>query len=512
MVKGNLILRISLIISLSFIVFGVVFRSWLEKIAPAFLSFNVNYFGPIYLVVSLLIVITCIYLMFSKYGAIKLGDESDKPEFSTVSWISMLFAAGMGIGLVFWATAEPIMHYLSPPFGKGSTSESADLSMKYTFFHWGLHPWALYGLIGLGMAYFQFRKKLPARISSIFYPVLGDRIYGPFGKSIDIYSIFVTAIGLAQAFGLGAIQISEGANFLWGFSNTMAVSIFIIILGTVLFMASTLTGVNRGIKYLSNFNMLLAFSLMLFIFILGPTKQIIDIFISGTGSYLSDLFRMSSRLAPFDGDQQSWISNWTIFYLAWWLTWAPFVGAFISRISKGRTIKEFVMAVLFIPSLLCIIWFSIFGGAGIHLIHDLGNSALGDAVNTNVTLALFSFLQYYPLSSLTSALMMLLSLVFFITSADSGTYVLAMFSSEGKINPDNKIKVIWGLIIFSISVVFIIAGGLETVKTIVIVASTPFIILMVFMTYTTLKAFRNEFKQKRKQSEGTGDVKSKISV
>ncbi|MEF3330147.1 BCCT family transporter [Oceanobacillus oncorhynchi] len=507
MFKNNLILRVSLIISLSFMVFGIVFREWLEKAAPAFLSFNVNYFGPIYLVVSLLIVITSIYLMFSKYGSIKLGKDSDQPEFSTLSWISMLFAAGMGIGLVFWATAEPVMHYTSPPVGEGLTSESAELSIKYTFFHWGLHPWALFGLVGLGMAYFQFRKNLPARVSSIFYPVLGDRIYGPWGKTIDIYAIFITVIGIAQAFGLGAIQISEGANFLWGFSNTIAVSMIIIIVGTILFMISALTGVNRGIKYLSNFNMLLALSLMLFIFLIGPTKQIIDIFISGTGSYLSDILTISSQLAPFNGDQQNWVSNWTIFYLAWWLTWASFVGAFISRISKGRTIREFVIAVLFFPTILCFIWFSIFGGAGIHLIHDLGNSMLGDAVNTDVTQALFSFLEYFPLSSLTSALMMLLCLVFFITSADSGTFVLAMFSSEGNINPDNKIKFIWGLVIFCISAVFILAGGLETIKTVVIVVSTPFIIFMLFMTYTILKALKSEFKYSKVKKEE--EVKSK---
>ncbi|WP_080873711.1 BCCT family transporter [Oceanobacillus timonensis] len=505
MFKNNLILRVSLVISLAFMVFGIIFRDWLEKAAPAFLSFNVNYFGPIYLVVTLLIVIVSVYLMFSKYGTIKLGKDSDKPEFSTISWISMLFAAGMGIGLVFWATAEPITHYISPPVGEGSTSESAELSIKYTFFHWGLHPWALFGLVGLGMAYFQFRKKLPARVSSIFYPVLGDRIYGPWGKTIDIYAIFITVIGIAQAFGLGAIQISEGANFLWGFSNTTTVSMFIIVFGTVLFMISALTGVNRGIKYLSNFNMLLAFVLMMFIFFIGPTKQIIDIFITGTGSYISDIVAMSSQLAPFNGDQQNWVSNWTIFYLAWWLTWASFVGAFISRISKGRTIREFVMAVLFLPSILCFIWFSIFGGAGIHLIHDLGNSMLGEAVNTDVTQALFSFLEYFPMSSLTSALMMLLCLVFFITSADSGTYVLAMFSSGGNINPDNKIKFIWGLIIFSISAVFIIAGGLETIKTVVIVVSTPFIIFMLCMTYTILKALRSEFKKPEEKE----DIKSK---
>ena len=499
MVKKNPILSISLLISFVFIVFGLVFRDWLEKNASAFLDFNVNYFGPVFLIGSLLIVTTCIYLMFSKYGALKLGKDTDQPEFSTISWISMLFAAGMGIGLVFWATAEPIMHYLSPPVGEGSTAESAELSIKYTFFHWGFHPWALFGLIGLGMAYFQFRKNLPARISSIFHPVLGDKIYGPVGKTIDVYAIFITVIGLAQAFGLGALQISEGADHVWGYSNTMAVSMWIILIGTVLFMLSNLAGINRGMKYLSNINMLLAACLMLFIFLLGPTKQIIDIFISGTGSYFSDLLTMSSRLAPFDGNQQNWISNWTIFYLAWWLTWAPFVGAFISRISKGRTVREFVIAVLFTPAILCFIWFSIFGGAGIHLIHDLGHSALANAVNADVTQALFSFLQYFPMSSVTSILMMILSLLFFITSADSGTHVMAMFSSGGKINPAKKIKVLWGLIISCTSAVFIIAGGLETIQTVVIVAATPFILLILFMIYTLLKGFGNEFKQTDKE-------------
>lgn len=486
MKKHNLVLKASIGISCLLIVLGLLFRSWLEKAAPSFLSFNANYFGALYLFSSFIIVVICVYLAFSRFGHIKLGKDAEKPEFSTISWISMLFASGMAIGLVFWATAEPINHYLFPPYGVGSTSESADTAMKYTFFHWGLQPWGIYGIIGLGMAYFQFRKGLPARFSSIFYPLLKEKIYGPIGNIIDIFVILISAIGLSNSFGLGALQISEGVNILWGWSNTIAVSIGIILIGAFLFILSAVTGIKRGVKYLSNLNMILALLITLFIFILGPTKHIIDIFINGTASYLSDFLNMSTRLSPYNSEEQSWISNWTVFYLAWWLSCAPFVGAFIARISRGRTIKEFVLAVLVVPSLMCFIWFSVFGGTGIYLIHELGNTVLGDEVIANVTSALFVFLDYFPLSSFTSVLVMLLSLVFFITQADSGAFVLAMFSSEGNLQPPNKLKIIWGVIISSYAVILVISGGLETVKAILIVATAPLVILLLIMCYTIL--------------------------
>ncbi|WP_342745022.1 BCCT family transporter [Oceanobacillus timonensis] len=497
----------SIIISCCLIVLGLVFRSWLEKVAPMFLSFNANYFGVFYLFSGLIVVVVCGYLAFSKYGNIRLGKDTEKPEFSTVSWISMLFAAGMAIGLVFWATAEPITHYLFPPQGEGATAESADTAMKYTFFHWGLQPWGLYGIIGLGMAYFQFRKGLPARFSSIFYPLLKEKIYGPIGNAIDIFVIIISAIGLANSFGLGALQISEGANILWGFSNTIAVSIVIIIIGTILFMMSAVTGLKRGIKYLSNVNMILALLITLFILFLGPTKHIIDVFITGTGSYISDFLSMSTRLAPFSNEEQNWISNWTVFYLAWWLSCAPFVGAFISRVSRGRTIKEFVLAVLVVPSLMCFVWFSVFGGAGIHLIHELGNTALGDIVSSNVTTALFAFLDYFPMSSLTSVLVMVLSLVFFITQADSGSFVLAMFSSGGNLNPPNKIKLIWGGVLFSYAIILVIAGGLETAKSVLIVFTSPLALLILLMYYAIIKGLVNDEPElNREYSEGEKEV------
>ncbi|WP_339238467.1 BCCT family transporter [Oceanobacillus sp. FSL W7-1281] len=502
-----MVLRVSIIISCCLIVLGLLFRNWLEKMAPTFLSFNVNYFGVFYLFSGFIVVGICAYLAFSKFGNIKLGKDTEKPEFSTVSWISMLFAAGMAIGLVFWATAEPITHYLYPPQGEGSTAESADTAIKYTFFHWGLQPWGLYGIIGLGMAYFQFRKGLPARFSSIFYPLLKERIYGPIGNAIDIFVIIISAIGLANSFGLGALQISEGANIVWGLSNTTAVSIVIIIIGTILFMMSAVTGLKRGIKYLSNFNMLLALLVTLFIFGFGPAKHIIDVFITGTGGYLNDFLSMSTRLAPFNSEEQNWISNWTVFYLAWWLSCAPFVGAFIARVSRGRTIKEFVLAVLVVPSLMCFVWFSVFGGTGIYLIHELGNTVLGDIVSSNVTTALFAFLDYFPMSSFTSILVMLLSLVFFITQADSGAFVLAMFSSEGSLNPPNRIKLIWGGVLFSYAIILVIAGGLETAKSVLIVFTSPLALLILIMCYAILKGLiKDETEIKSEYAEEGKEV------
>lgn len=312
---------------------------------------------------------------------------------------------------------------------------------------------------------------------------------------IDVFVILVSAIGLANSFGLGALQVSEGANQLWGWSNTTLVSIGVIIVGTILFMTSSVSGLKRGVKYLSNLNMLLALLFTLFIFIFGPTKQIIDVLITGTGHYLSDFFNMSTRLAPFSREEQNWISNWSVFYLAWWLSVAPFVGAFISRISRGRTIREFVFAVLVVPSLLCFIWFSVFGGAGIHLIQDLGNTVLGDAVSADITTSLFVFLDYFPASSFMSILVMVLSLIFFITQADSGSFVLAMFSSGGSLEPPNRLKLMWGGFIFSYAVILVISGGLETAKSVLIVSASPLVLLIPLICYAILTELRKEDSQ-----------------
>ncbi|ENH95915.1 choline/carnitine/betaine transporter [Gracilibacillus halophilus YIM-C55.5] len=492
--KKNIVLQISVIISILFVIIGVVFNDWLGQKANSFLDFAVTYFNWFYLVIGAFFVVLCLYFMFSKYGNIRLGKDADQPAHSTLSWITMLFSAGMGVGLVFWGVTEPVMHYTTPPYGEGSTAEAASLAMKFTFFHWGLHPWALYALVALGLAYFQFRKKMPGTMSSIFYPLLGDKIYGPFGKTIDILAVFITAVGVASTFGLSTLQITSGLNSQWGVPNTLIVQLFVIGIATVLFIISSWSGLNRGIKYLSNFNMFLFFTVIFFVLFTGPTKQVLEVFISSTGSYLGDILPMSLRMEPYNSDANSWIGSWTVFYWAWWTTWAPFVGSFIARISKGRTIREFIIGVLFVPSLISFLWFSVLGGSAIHLIHDLGNTALGQTINDDVNTALFAFLHHIPLGSVISILSMILIFSYFVTSADSATFVLGMLSSEGNLNPSNQLKILWGIITAGSATVFLLAGGLDAVKTISIVVATPFTIVLLFICVATLKEMKKENK------------------
>jgi len=495
--KRNSVLSISLSLSILFVIIGVVFNEWLGEKAAAFLDFAVTYFNWFYLLVGTLFVGVCLFLMFSKYGNIRLGKDTDQPAYSTLTWLTMLFSAGMGVGLVFWGVAEPVSHYITPPLGEGATAESAKESMKFTFFHWGLHPWALFGIVALGLAYFNFRKGLPPAISSIFHPLLGDRINGPVGRSIDIISVFITAVGVASTFGLSTLQISSGMNAQWGVPNTITVQLIIIGLATVLFIASSWSGINRGIKYLSFFNMLLMALLVFFVLLLGPTKQLLEVFISTTGEYFGNIVPMSLRMEPYDSEANGWIGGWTVFYWAWWTTWSPYVGSFIARISKGRTIREFVIGVLLVPSFISFIWFTVMGGSAIHLIHDLGNSQLAEAINANVDGAMFAFLNNIPFGSVLSIMALVLIFVFFITSADSATYVLGMLSSNGDLNPSGRIKITWGLITAGSATVFLLAGGLDAVRTISIVVASPFTIFSIFICWAIVKAIRSEFKTEK---------------
>ncbi len=477
---------------LLFIGIGVLFTEALSTSASTILNFLITHFDWFYLTSGTIFVILCLYLMFSKYGSIRLGKNTDRPDYSTKSWIAMLFSGGMGVGLVFWAVAEPLYHYVTPPYGEGGTAEAAHIAMQYTFFHWGVFPWAIFAVMGLGLAYFQFRKGLPASISSLFYPVLGDRIYSPIGKSIDILAVFITAIGVASTLGLSTLQINGGLNYLWGAPNTVITQILIIAIATAFFLISSCSGLDKGIKLLSNVNMLIAFALMLSIFLLGPTAQILQVLVSTTGSHVQTMIDTSVRLQPFNSEENAWVSSWTVFYWAWWMTWAPFVGSFVARISKGRTIKEYVLGVLLVPTFITFIWFSIFGGAALHLVHDLGFTALADDVHSDITLALFSFFSYFPLSMLLSIAALILIFTFLITSADSATFVLGMLSDGGNLNPSNQIKIMWGLIIAGSSIVFLLAGGLEAVKTLSIVVASPFTLLMVIICYSILKALKKD--------------------
>ena len=456
-----------------------------------------NNFGWAYMVGVAGFVIFCLVIALGRFGRIRLGKDDEIPEFSLMTWFSMLFAAGMGIGLVFWGVAEPIFHFSGPPFAEAKTPAAAVEAMRTVFFHWGMHPWACYAVVALIMAYSHYRIGNPALISWTLEPLIGKkRVEGTLGKSIDTLAIVVTLFGVATSLGLGAMQVSTGLGKVFSISSSTALSITIIVVVTVLYIISAVTGVSKGIKILSNINMVLAFGLMLVMLLIGPTLYMLKLFVGSLGNYLQNIVWLSFFMDTAGGVEKhagyDWIGSWTVFYWAWWLTWAPFVGAFIARISRGRTIREFVFGALLAPTLLCAIWFSILGGSAIFL--ELGNSAAGivDATNKDVTLAIFALFDNYSMSTLLSLLSMIIVSIFFVTSADSATYVVGMMSSHGSDEPKNSLKIMWGLICSTIAAMLLLTGGLKAVQTVSFVVSLPFMILMYFMIAAFIKGLGKE--------------------
>lgn len=493
---------ISLVIVIVIVLFGAISPELFASVASHVLKVTTTNFGWFYLIVTFGFLIFCIFLAFSRYGQIPLGSDDDEPEYSLPTWFAMLFSAGMGIGLVFWGVAEPISHYFSPPAGvSGQSTEAAQTALRYAFFHWGLHPWGIYALIALALAYFQFRKGAKGLISSTFGPLLGERIHGPLGKGIDVLAVIATAFGVATSLGLGTLQINGGLSHLFGLPSNTTVQIVIISIITVLFLLSATTGLDRGIKYLSNTNLILALMLLLLTLVLGPTSFIFDAFTSTLGSYLNNLISMSLRLTPFT--QGTWVANWTLFYWSWWIAWAPFVGMFIARVSKGRTIKEFVICVMLVPSLLSFIWFSVFGGTALHL-EIFDQAPIGAAVQSDISTALFLALEQLPMGYILAVVAILLIITFFITSADSAIFVLGMLSSDGNLDPSNQVKVTWGILQSAIAIVLLLSGGLEGLQTASIVAALPFTVIMVLMCFSLVMALQEEdriAKKKRKEQQ-----------
>ncbi|TQR38712.1 BCCT family transporter [Brevibacillus brevis] len=493
---------ISLVIVFVIVLFGAISPELFASAASQVLKVTTTNFGWFYLIVTFGFLIFCIFLAFSRYGQIPLGSDDDEPEYSLPTWFAMLFSAGMGIGLVFWGVAEPVSHYFAPPAGvTGQTTEAAQTALRYAFFHWGLHPWGIYALIALTLAYFQFRKGAKGLISSTFGPLLGERIHGPLGKGIDILAVIATAFGVATSLGLGTLQINGGLSHLFGLPSSTTVQIVIISLITVLFLLSATTGLDRGIKYLSNTNLVFALLLLLLTLVLGPTSFIFDAFTSTLGSYLNNLISMSLRLTPFT--QGTWVANWTLFYWSWWIAWAPFVGMFIARVSKGRTIKEFVICVMLVPSLLSFIWFSVFGGTALHL-EIFDQAPIGAAVQSDISTALFLALEQLPMGYILAVVAILLIITFFITSADSAIFVLGMLSSDGNLDPSNRVKITWGVLQSAIAIVLLLSGGLEGLQTASIVAALPFTVIMVLMCFSLVMALQEEdriAKKKRKDQQ-----------
>ena len=492
MKKVSIVFYISVAILALLVLAGVTMPAKLEHVTSSLQNSITNTFGWYYLIVVTLFVIVCLYLLASPIGRIKLGKQEDKPEFSRPTWLAMLFSAGMGIGLVFYGTAEPISHYaISSPTGETGTDQAMKDAMRFTFFHWGIHAWAIYGIIALSLAYFTFRKGERSLISATLKPVMGKHAEGLVGKIIDIIAVIATVIGVATTLGFGAVQINGGLSYLFNVPSNLTSQFLIILVVTILFIVSALTGLGKGIKILSNANMILAFVLLLLTFILGPTLFTLDLFTDTIGAYLQNLINMSFRIAPLNEENRNWINGWTIFYWAWWIAWSPFVGIFIARVSRGRTIREFVVCVLLIPSLIGFIWFSTFGSAGMLLEHD-GIAAISKLATEE---SLFGVFANYPMGTVLSILAIILVATFFITSADSGTYVLGMMTTDGSQNPSNSVKVIWGVLLTAIALVLLYSGGLQALQNTMIIAALPFSIVMILMTISLLKALNKEAKE-----------------
>jgi choline/glycine/proline betaine transport protein len=481
-------------IVLAFVGFGVLLPDTAGRVFQATQDFITEYLGWLYLVVVTFFLGFLIWLGLSRYSRIRLGAPDEAPQFSFFAWFSMLFSAGMGIGLVFWSIAEPVLHYRNPPQGAGATPAAANQAMVYTFFHWGLHAWAVYVALGLSVAYFSFRYELPLTIRSIFFPLLGNRIYGPFGHLIDVLAVFGTLFGLATSLGLGVMQLNTGLNYLLGLPVSHWHQVGLIGLITAVAVASVISGLDRGLKWLSVFNLGLALVVLAFVLLAGPTLFIIRFLLDSTGGYLSQLVELSLTADAVGGSD--WQQDWTMFYWAWWIAWSPFVGIFIARISRGRTIREFIIGVLALPTLFVFVWMAAFGGTALHM-ELFGDAGIAAAVAADTTTALYATLDRLPLATLASALATLLIATYFVTSSDSGTHVVDALISRGSTRSPKRQRVIWGITEGAVAATLLIVGGeraLSSLQTASIAAGLPVAAILVIACFSLLRALRREFR------------------
>ncbi|MFN8097389.1 MAG: BCCT family transporter [Dermatophilaceae bacterium] len=482
-------------LSLIFLIYGAVASKNFNKTGGSVLNWITSNFGWFFVLTSAAFVAFSMFLAFTRYGNIKLGPDDMEPEFTTFSWVSMMFATGMGIGLMFYGVAEPLTHLNTPPMGMAEpgSDKAAHLAMEYTFFHWGFHPWAMYAVIGLAIAYFAYRKGRGNLISAAFGPLIGRHAEGAPGKAIDVVAILATLFGSATSLGLGALQITGGLANAFGhakYGSTAAVLVIAVLTGC--FVISAVSGIDKGVKILSNANAVAAALLVLFLFVVGPTVFILGTFTESLGGYLTQLPAMSFRTGVFGGS--SWLSGWTIFYWAWWVSWTPFVGMFIARISKGRTIRQFVVYVILIPSFVSFLWFSILGGSAFDLQLREGRD-MKALIDSGLENTLFGTLRDFPLSGFTVGLTVFLIAIFFVTGADSASIVMGMLSQGGNEEPNKLMVVFWGVATGAIATVLLLAdpeNGLQALQTGVIIVGFPFLFVLIGLCVSLWKSLRQE--------------------
>ncbi|OHX44354.1 BCCT family transporter [Cytobacillus oceanisediminis] len=496
---NNPVFKISAIIVGLFTIWGAFSPESLAKNASIVFNFTSKSFGWLYLLSVALFVFFCLYLAFSKYGNIKLGRDGEKAEYSLFAWISMLFSAGFGVGIVFWGVAEPLSHFSSPPLPgvEPQSAEAARVAMRYSFFNWGIHQWSVFAIVGLALAYYQYRHKrrvLVGEVLSANHPEKRKKLK----SAVNILAVIATVTGIATSMGMGVLQINGGLNYVFSVPNNPWVQIGIVGIMLVLYLVSATTGIDKGIKILSNTNMILVLALMVFFLFRGPTVFIFESFVLAIGDYIQHFMEMSFYLTPYTGE--TWVQDWTVFYWAWVIAWSPFVGSFVARISKGRTIREFVIGVMVVPPAIGFVWMAIFGGTGLYM--DLfQGTAISEAVSQDVTTAIFVLLKEFPLYTLLSVLMLFLIVIFLVTSADSAVFVLGMMTSDGDLNPSNMVKVIWGVLMAGITAVLIASSGLKGLQTASLVSALPFTIILGIISISLYKSLSKERKEAKGQAK-----------
>lgn len=486
----------SALLIVGFIIFGAFFTETAGVLFSFLQNFITDKFGWLFIILVNLALLLCIYLAMSRYGDIRLGAQTETPQYSLFSWIGMLFSAGIGIGLVYWGTAEPLYHFMAPPLGEAETIEAAKQAMSISFLHWGLHAWAIYTIVALALAYFHFRRGLPLSIRSTLYPLLGEKIYGRWGHTVDILAVFGTMFGVVTSLGLGVMQINSGLENLFGIPNSLTVQFIIIAFVTALACGSLMLGLDKGIKRLSDINMGFTGVLLAFMVILGPTLFIFDSFIENIGNYVVAMIPLSTWGEAYSNTD--WQSGWTIFYWAWWVSWAPFVGVFIARISRGRTIREFVLGVLLIPMLILFFWFTTFGGVAIHmellaaLDPAMASPGLVEAVQADTGSAIFKLVEYYPFAKPITLLIVVMIVLWFVTSSDSASFVIDMLTAGGDTNPPKIQRLFWAIMEGLIAAILLAAGGLGALQAAAIVAGLPFALVIFVMMYALLRGLSRD--------------------
>ncbi|ERJ19151.1 High-affinity choline transport protein [Salinisphaera shabanensis E1L3A] len=476
------------------VVFGAVFPEKANTFFSGMQSWLISTFGWLYLGAVGAYLIFCIVLALSRYGQFRLGPDHSEPDFSYISWFAMLFSAGMGIGLMFYGVAEPVMHYANPPQGTSETAEAARSAMRITFFHWGMHAWAIYAVVGLCLAYFSFRRDLPLRMSSALYPLIGKRISGPIGNAVDILAVFGTLFGVATSLGFGAQQVNSGLNFLFSVPEGLSTQIVLICIITAMATTSVVLGLDGGIRRVSELNLWLAAALLLFVIVMGPTLFIFQSLIQNIGNYMSSVVDMTFNSWVYTGndDTETFMSSWTLFYWAWWISWSPFVGMFVARVSRGRTIREFVLGVLLVPVGATFLWLTAFGDGALHMIMIDGMTTVLDAVDENTSTALFVFLEQFPFTWLTSILGTMLVITFFVTSSDSGSLVIDILTAKDGDEPPVWQRIFWAVLEGLVAIVLLAAGGIGALQAASLASALPITVIILIMAYCLYRSLSIE--------------------